>query len=179
MLVILTFSAEQERDKFEYIFHKYKKLMMHKAYGILGDYMLAEDAASEAFIRIYKNLAKIDDADSPRTTAFVVTIVKNVSLTLLERAKRGRAEEISDNQSDDFDLEEHILSQLSSERIYHLIDGMGEELKGVFLLRYAYDLPHKRIGELLGISENNVTVRLHRARKKLAKLLEEEGDADG
>ncbi len=67
MFVVLTFTDASERDKFEYIFHKYKKLMMHKAYSVLGDYMLAEDAASEAFIRIYKNLRKIGDPDSPQT----------------------------------------------------------------------------------------------------------------
>jgi RNA polymerase sigma-70 factor (ECF subfamily) len=66
MLLIFTFETERERDKFEYIFNKYKKLILHKAYDVLRDYALAEDAASEAFIRIYKNLDKISDPTAPR-----------------------------------------------------------------------------------------------------------------
>ena len=175
MFLILTFATPYERDKFEYIFHKYKKLMLHKAYGVLRDYMLAEDAASEAFIRLYKNLHKIGDPDSPQTAAFVVTIVKNVALSMLEREKGRDAEPLAEEQQDSLDLEAEVLAQLSTETIYRVIDGLKEELRSVFLLRYAQDLSHREIGELLGISENNVTVRLHRAKRALAELLRGEG----
>ena len=76
---------------------------------------------------------------------------------------------------DSFDLEQYVLSEVSREKIASLLDGLDEELRSVFLLKYAHDLPHKKIGEMLGISENNVTVRLHRARKKIASLLAKEG----
>lgn len=175
MFVVLTFSTAAERDKFEYIFNKYKKLMLHKAYGILGDYQLAEDAASEAFIRIYKNLHKIGDPDAPQCAAFLVTIVKNVSLSLLKREKSHEFQELDEFRSDGFDLEEEVLSRVSVEKMYRLIGGIHEEYQSVFLLKYAYGLSHKEIGGLLGISENNVTVRLHRAKKSLAELLRQEG----
>ena len=177
LFLLLTFSSPDERDKFEYIFHKYKKLMLHKAYGILRDLMLAEDAASEAFIRIYKNLHKIENPDSPQTAAFVVTIVKNAALTMLEKSRD--TEELDEEQGDGLDLEAQVLTQLSTERIFKIVDGLREELKSVFLLKYAHDLSHREIGGLLGISENNVTVRLHRARKSLAELLEKEGCVHG
>ena len=178
MLLLLSFASEHERDKFEFIFHKYKKLMMHKAYGILNDYSLAEDAASEAFIRIYKNIHKIDDPTSNKTIAFIVTIVKNVSLTMLKKEKEHAAQEYDYEQQDPFDLEEHTLAQLGSDYIYQMLNELGEEMKSVFLLKYAYDLSHKEIGRMLDISENNVTVRLHRAKKKLAELLKEGGNTD-
>jgi len=173
LLILFSFSSEYERDKFEFIFHKYKKLMLHKAYGILRDYSLAEDAASEAFIRIYKNIHKIGDPESNKSIAFVVTIVKNVSLTMLKKEKEQAFDEYDYEQPDSFNLEEHTISQLSSEYIYKTLDKLGEEMKSVFLLRYAYELSHREIGRILGLSENNVTVRLHRAKKKLAALLEE------
>jgi len=175
LLIILAFESESERDKFEYIFSKYKKLMLHKAYGILQDYHLAEDAASEAFIRIYKNIHKIGDPADKQCIAFVVTIVKNVSLTMLNKEKSHTTEEYDEDQRDDFDLEADTISQMSADYIYSMLDKLGEEMKGVFLLRYAHELSHKEIGRILGISENNVTVRLHRAKKKLAELLKEGG----
>ena len=174
MLLILAFATEQERDAFEYIYEHYRKLMLHQAYRILQDYMLAEDAASEAFIRIYRNIHKIGDPTNPRCAAFVVTIVKNVALTMLKQVNAKQADELIEVGTDSFDVEEQVLARVSLEQVYGLLDGMNEELRSVFLLKYAYDLPHRQIGEMLGISENNVTVRLHRARKKLADLLKEE-----
>lgn len=175
LLFIMTFSTQDERDKFEYLFHKYKKLLLHQSYQILKDYALSEDAVSEAYIRVYKNLHKIDDPDSPRTISFLVTIARNISLTLLSKEKKLPTETLFENQADGFDLEESVLLHISSERIQSLLDEMNEELRGVFLLKYAYNLSHREIGETLGISENNVTVRLFRARKKLAASLQKEG----
>ena len=171
LLLIFTFALAEDRDKFDYIFNKYNKLMLHKAHGILQDYHLAEDAASEAFIRIYKNLHKIDDPDDPKSAAFIITIVKNVSLTMLKQRTSHATEEFDEEQQADFNLEEQTLSQLGSEQIYRIVDSLNEELKSVFLLKYSNDLSHKEIGRILGISENNVTVRLHRARNKLAVLI--------
>jgi len=175
MVLIFAFSNERDQEKFEYLYQKYKSLMLHKAYGILRDYGLAEDAVSEAYIRIYKNLHKIDDPSSNSSIAFVVTIVKNVSLTMLSKEKRMPVEEYDEDRPDSFDLEESVLAAVSSQQIYEIMDQLGEELRGVFMLRYAYDYSLKEVGTLLNISENNAAVRLHRAKKKLAQILSEKG----
>lgn len=177
MLLILTFSSSSDRDKFEYLYERYKKLLLHKACDILKDYSLAEDAVSEAYIRIYKNLHKIGDPASNQSIAFVVTVTKNVALTMLAKEKANSSEEYDEAQPDDFNLEENVLAALSAETIYTVMNRLSEELRSVFVLKYAYDYSHKEIGKLLGISENNVTVRLHRAKKKLAELLVKEGYA--
>ena len=82
-----------------------------------------------------------------------------------------------DEPADPFDLERYVLSEISSEKILELVGGLPEELRSVFLLKYAYDLPHKQIGQLLGIRENTATVRLHRAKKRLMAMLIKEGYA--
>lgn len=180
MLLILTFDTPAERDKFEYIYSRYKNLMLHKAYGILHDYMLAEDAVSEAMLRIYKNLHKIDDPADGRSVSFVVTIVKNAALSMLQKETRVEQSELTDDLREEaYDLEQQVISDLSSENILGLLDEIGDELRSVFVLKYAHDLSHREIGRALGISENNVTVRLHRAKKKLSVILAREGYAGG
>ena len=175
MVLIFAFSNESDQEKFEYLYRKYKNLLLHKAYDILKDYALAEDAVSEAYIRIYRNLHKIDDPTTNRSIAFAVTIVKNVSLTMLSKEKRFPVEEFDEMQPDSFDLEDSVLTAISSQQIYDIMQQLNEELRSVFLLRYAYDYSLKEIGELLKISENNAAVRLHRAKKKLAQLIAEKG----
>ena len=156
--------------KFEYLYEKYKRLVLHKAFGILNDRGLAEDVASEAFIRVYRNLHKIDDPDSPQTAAFFVTITKNLAITQYHKEKKSLPSDFSElDQASEFDLEGQVESKDEVKQAIGLVGKLNEELKSVFLLKYAHDLPHKEIGKVLGITENNVTVRLFRAKKKLTE----------
>ena len=161
------------------MYHKYKRLMFHKAYEILKNYTLAEDAVSEAFIRIFKNLQKIDDPDANKSIAFIMTIVKNVSLTMLQQEKKWGFEEVPETVSDNISLESDILAKLSAEEIIGKMETLSEELRSPFLLKYANQLSHKEIAGLLGITENNVTVRIHRAKQKLSEILRKEGYSNG
>ena len=161
---------------FEFVYNKYKSLMLKKAASILADGMLAEDAVSEAFIRIYKNLGKLDPPDSPMSASFIFTVVKNVALTMRRREQTFDADIDGEfDAADGFDLEGDVLSRLSSQRIVALIGQVPEDLKSVFLLKYAHGYSHREIGRILNITENNVTVRMHRARKAIAQILEKEG----
>lgn len=177
MVLFFVFPDEDGKNKFEYIYEKYKKLMLYKAHEILQDYSLAEDAVSEAFIRIYKNLEKIADPDSNMSVGFIVTIVKNVSLTMIKKEQRWNNEEINEEMIGDVQIETKVLSDISASRIIEITDQLNEDLKSVFLLKYANELSHQEIAQMLNITENNVTVRIHRAKKKMCELLTKEGYA--
>ena len=179
MILVFTFSDEREANKFEYLYKKYKNLLYYKAWEILHDEMAAEDAVSETMIRVYKNIGKIGDPDSPQSVSFLVTIAKNVSLTLLKRRSAAPAplpdEEDADEPADSFDLEEEVLAAITEENLCVVIGRLDEEARNIFVMKYAYDLSHKEIAEQLGLTENNVTVRLHRTRKRLADMVSAEG----
>ncbi len=173
MILILTFETHDEMAKFDYLYNRYKDLLFSKAWAILHDYMLAEDAVSEAYIRIYRNLHKIEGVDAPRSIAFMVTIVKNCALTLLKRNSFEHVHETFEDTADPYDLEAEVLDGISAQKVYAALDSLDEELKNLFLLKYAYDLPHSEIAAQMGLTENNVTVKLHRTKKKLKMLLSE------
>jgi len=178
LLIFLTFADENEKSKFDYIYDKYKKLLLYKANGILNDYSLAEDAVSEAFLRVYKNLHKIDDPDSGQTASFLVTIVKNTSINILNKNKNayGSNYDIYENDiQSDYSMEENIVSEIVTDGMLKVIDKLKDELKDCFLLMYAHNMSYKEIAKTLNITESNVTVRIHRAKKKIVELLQKEG----
>jgi RNA polymerase sigma-70 factor (ECF subfamily) len=74
---------------------------------------------------------------------------------------------------DGFDVEEQVISETVTEGMLKVIDKLKDELKECFLLMYAQNLSYKEIAEIMGISETNVTVRIHRAKKKIIELLKE------
>jgi len=172
--------VEVDNDKFEYVYNRWKKLLLSKAFGILRDYYLAQDAVSEAFIRIYKNLHKLDDLESGKTAAFMVMIVKNVSITILNKRNRTPDTYMTEpDEQDAFNLEESVISDITSQNITAVIDGLKEELRTPFLLQYGYGFSLKEIGKILKISENNAAVRIHRAKAKLAVMLAKGGYVNG
>ena len=177
MILIFTFADEREADKFEYLYRKYKSLLYYKAWEILHDQMAAEDALSETMIRVYRNMDKIGDPNSPQSAAFLTTIARNVSLTMLKRRSAAPAllsdDEEYEEPADPLDLEASVLDGISEERLCLIIGRLDEESRDIFVLKYAYDLSHREIAAQLGLTENNVTVRLHRTRKKLAAMVVE------
>ncbi|MCL2672071.1 MAG: RNA polymerase sigma factor [Clostridiales bacterium] len=175
MILLLTFSAESDKEKFDFLYARYKRLLFSKAYGILHDHALCEDAVSEAYLRIFRNLHKIADCSAPQTVSFLVTIVKNVALGMVVKYNRELPAEPDEQLADAFRIEETVIGELGEARILALVDGLKEEYRAVFLLKYARGCSHKEIADLLQTTENNVTVRLHRAKKRLAELLREEG----
>jgi len=179
MIIIFTFGTESDRLKFECIYNNYKRLLFYKAYSILKDRSLAEDAVSEAFIRVYRNLGKIDTGRANMTASFLVTVVRNTSLTILSKRNRHAERAEFFDERDDFDLEEKVIAAEAAEGMLKVIDGLKEEIKAPFLLKYAHGLSHREIGRMLGITENNATVRIHRAKKTISELLVKEGYGNG
>ena len=77
-----------ERNKLEELYLKYSKDMFKVAYRILNDYYLAQDAVQQSFIKLIDNLNKINDINCNKTKAFVVIIIRNVSINLYRKRKK-------------------------------------------------------------------------------------------
>jgi RNA polymerase sigma-70 factor (ECF subfamily) len=48
---------------------------------------------------------------------------------------------------------------------------LPESYRSVLILRYQMDMKNAEIAQILGVSKENVEVRIHRARKALRKVL--------
>ncbi len=57
------------------------------------------------------------------------------------------------------------------EDIRTTIEELPESYRSVLVLRYQMDMKNAEIAQVLGVSKENVEVRIHRARKALRKAL--------
>ena len=147
--------------------------MMYEAKKYLDD-SIAEDAASESFIKVIQNLDKFQDITSNQTRAYVVTIVRNISINILKKNKRIAPspdevfEVIHDSNAD-------ILSELTAKdgvvAIRNAIELLPQNMKDVLLLHIGGDSNHADIAKMLGISEAASKKRLERARNEIKKRL--------
>ena len=158
--------------------------MLALSEGILKDRALAEDSVQEAFLAAFKGMAKFEGRSSLKTWLHRITV--NTALTKLRQIKR-RAERTIDDLSPEFDqagcriepdwsyltpLEDILKNEDLKKKVHDAINDLPDSYRIVLLLRDIEGYNTVETSDLLGISEANVKVRLHRARSALKKLLD-------
>lgn len=168
-----------DRQKITLLYRNYRQLMYTAAVRILHNASDAEDIVHEAFLRVIRHLAKIEDVDSARTKGYLVTIVKNLSLDLLDKQGREKIsfdEETLADTGDDTPLPiDQVQVQMADERLEELIGTLPEHLRETLRLYFYEDCSATETARLLDISPVTVYRRLHAAEAALKNLLQKEG----
>lgn len=169
---------EEDRSTIENLYHNYHRLMMYIAREILKDQEKAEDAVSQTFIKIIDNLQKFSFEDCNKTKGLIGILVRNICYDMLRSENRWGL--VSLDEADlRGNLEDFPYEKLASEEGYQMIlsgiSELSEKSSSVLKLKYIYDYSDREIAELLNISQENVRVRLHRAKTALLQKLTEGG----
>jgi len=88
---LLLIDGEEEKELFREFYWRYEKKLYAVALNILHSPALAEEAESEAFLRVAQHFEKflnIYRKSRQEIGPWAVTIVKNISLDMLEKEKR-------------------------------------------------------------------------------------------
>jgi RNA polymerase sigma-70 factor (ECF subfamily) len=171
-----------ERNLFHDLIRPYERMVYLTAFSILKDETEAEETAQEAMISAYRHLATFR-AESKFST-WLVTITVNAARQKLRKAKRATMESIDERQEPaegDFtpafltDWREIPLAALERGELRDAIRAAVAELpeiyREVFTLRDVEEFDVAETAKALGVSENVVKVRLHRARMLMQKRL--------
>ena len=157
--------------------------MLGVARRFLQDEELARDAVQDAFLSAFRSIQTFD-AQSQLST-WLHRIVVNASLMKL-RTRRRKPEQSIEPLLPAFDevghhaspvvpwteSAEHALVRAETRaRVRRAIDELPETYRTVLLLRDIEELSTREAAEALGIGENALKLRLHRARQALATKL--------
>lgn len=172
--------TQQDRDKFERLFHRYERCLKYTAQNILWDEHLAEDAVQEAFIRLIGCLDKIDETQEHKTVSFLMTVVKNVACDIKRKQSKVNAEHSLEEMLElDADPEDRnarpdtlLLHREEEEMILAAIRYLPADYRYILSLKYAHGCSSSQIAALLDCSEKLARVKLSRARKSLMHRIE-------
>lgn len=171
---------EYSRKKLEALYTKYSRAMLKVAYRILDDDQLAQDAVQSAFVNLIDCLDKIEEINCNKTRAFVVIIIRNISINLYRKRRRQNdisLEDIEDILPDDGGpIDKKIIDAEMFSRVASKIRELRTAYSDIISLKYFYHYSDGEIARLLNITQENVRVRLHRARQSLIKILLEDGE---
>ena len=174
MLTLAIFNSANKRDsdknKIEYIYDEYRQLMLNKAYNILKDRKLAEQALYNSFMHIWKNIKQIDDPRSSLAIVLVVTITRNCAYALADDAPYALKPEKENKNFNAGGIEE-ALYDMSASDIIRVVNKLGGENRNIFLSKYAFGISCGKTAKTLNESEASVAARLQKAQKRLRALL--------
>ena len=173
-LYLAMIDTPEEKSKFGDLYNKYRDMMYNYAYKILKDSFLAEDAVHNSFMSVIKRFEKIPSANCEETQAYLLVIVRNASIAILNRNNKIVDMDI-EKVEDDSDLELEIETEYCKQRIWDIIMTLDKIYSDTLALKLFYGLDNTEIANIMKVDIDVVNMRIYRARKKLKeKLIEEQ-----
>jgi RNA polymerase sigma-70 factor (ECF subfamily) len=197
--LLIEFLRGGDEGAFAWLVQQYHNSLKRLAWSYLQDERLAEEIAQETWVAVLKGLERFEGRSSLKTWIF--TILTNKAKTHGQREKRiifvPEVEGASNttptvdsarfrpSNSDTFaghwvehpssweDFpEEQILSRETLDIVRQVISTLPDNQRAVITLRDIEEFSSNEVCNILGISETNQRVLLHRARAKVRGVLE-------
>lgn len=142
----------------------------------LGDHNVADEITVAVFAKVLAKLNLYDPAFQFKT--WILTVTQNTIIDYWRKKSRENEEatdglEMVKNQFAK-SPEELMISSEEQEKINKLIETLDANYQSIIKLRFFEEKSIKEISEELNISISNAKVRIMRAKKLLAKLLQDE-----
>ncbi len=161
-----------ETPLFELLMRRHNPRVYRAIRAILRDEAEVEDAMQQAYLHAYAGLRAFEGASSVST--WLVRIAVNEALgRIRRRARIVSVEDLPEEMEDDVvtprreDPEERAQAREAVRILEKAIDRLPVPYRTVIVLRDVDQLTTEEAAEALGISEDAVKVRLHRARLAL------------
>ena len=161
-------------NKAEKIWIEYSRLMLYLARGFFADEQTAQDAVSEAIIRIIENIDRFEEIPSPLAKGLVIIITKNICRDKMKKAELP-VTELGDEADTTPSPEALVISEETVAGIMACMAKLPEQYADILRLKIVYHLDDSRIAKVLAIKPQNARTRLSRARAALMKLMKEGG----
>ena len=167
---------EGDTNAFAVLVDRYKDMVFTLSLKMLKDREEAEEVSQDTFLKIYKSISKFNGESKFSTWMYKVAFN-----TCLDRLKKNkRLQPVAG--MDEFTGQEaislmNVLDSIEERERKQMIQDCLHELPGedsfLLTLYYFEEQSLEEIATIIGITPNNVKIRLYRSRKKLAALLKD------
>ncbi|MDO9129663.1 MAG: sigma-70 family RNA polymerase sigma factor [Anaerolineales bacterium] len=171
-------------EAYTHLVEAYQTRVYNLCYRMLGEPEAAEDAAQETFLKVYQNLARYD-----RGRPFATWLLAIAAHHCIDRLRRRRFITFSIDEDDEAQMElpDHAAPDPETETVrrqeqanlQQLLQSLNPTDRAALVLRYWQGCSEIEIAQALSLTVPAVKSRLHRARRELAELWEEEAPRAG
>ena len=165
-----------DEDAFANLIRKYQQQVHALAFRKVRDFQTAEDITQETFLRVHQKLATLNDPT--KFSGWLYAIANHLCIAWY-RENRLQTESLQEIHISEIETDvysryiarEHAKTTAAAQ--HDLVKGLLTKLKEsdreIITLHYFEEMTSSEIGDFLGVSENTIKSRLHRARQQLKK----------
>ncbi|MFN2419196.1 MAG: RNA polymerase sigma factor [Candidatus Limnocylindria bacterium] len=132
------------------------------AFRILRDADLAQDAAQEAIVSIWRDLRALREPDRFETWAYRILV-----RACYREARRGRTRGPHLYAVPDPSVEDHAMALANRDELERVFARLTPDQRAVVALQYYLGMSHPEIADVLDIPVGTVGSRLHAAKRAL------------
>ncbi len=165
-----------DETAFAKLIRKYEQQVHTHALRKIGDFHIAEDITQETFLQVYQHLETLND--STQFSRWLYQIVNHLCIAW-HRKNRLQTESLEEIHVSEIETEpcsryvaserEKVSAEAQRDLVKKLLAELKESDREVITLHYFEEMTSSEIGTYLGVSENTIKSRLHRARQQLKK----------
>lgn len=171
--------AKGDLAAFRALLERWEGAAKRYAFRFFGDYHAAEDAAQEAFVRLYRSASRYEP--TAKFSTYFYTVLGNLCRDRV-RADRRRAAR-GESLEDAFELDErvagpeawgpegHLDSVEARSVVRRAVATLPEKLREAVSLREFEGMTYAEIADVMGANLGEVKTWIHRGRKALAPKL--------
>lgn len=147
---------------FEEIYKTYWQKIFRLCMGYLNDHDWAKDTAQETFVTVWQQLPNFRNESSVGTWVF--RIASNKCLRQIEKQQRMPKSDLPVEIAD-----EHVPETIDQSALLYRFIAELPETDRLIISMELEDIRQAEIASIIGISEGNVRIRIHRIKEKLMK----------
>lgn len=171
---IINMLFERNEKGLAEISEKYSRLCKSIIGRILSDERDVEECAADVLMAVWDSIPPHSPSNLP---AYLCRVSKNIGINKLRYNEAGKRapeytvmlDEIEECLCDRAEESENIGNIISE-----FVKSLDAQTRILFIRRYVYMEDVSELAERFRLSENYISVKLYRARKKLKKLLDKE-----
>jgi RNA polymerase sigma-70 factor (ECF subfamily) len=167
-------ARQGDKVAFGKLVEAYQGPVYNLSYRMLNNAKEAEEAAQEAFIRVYTRLDSFDP--QRKFSTWVLSITSNYCIDLIRKRRAillSIDEPLPSHPSlmaeRELQPESQAIAAERDEMVQELLQTLPEEYRQAVVLRYWYENSYEEIAEVMQTSVSAIKSRLFRARKLLAE----------
>ncbi len=153
--------------------HNSSVMKVARAYTLTSED--SQDLAQEILLQAWRSLPKFEGRASPATWFYRVALHTAMNWKRKDNPRRSKQQSLLESQglaSKDAGGAEQAQHRDTVEQLYNAIHQLPKTDAALVLL-YLDQLSYRQMAEVLGISENNVGVKLNRVKNSLSHLMKE------
>jgi len=172
-VALLRRCQEGDEEAFRELVERYQRRTYWIAYHMLGNYETAREISQEAFVRVFRNVARFDIRKNFYT--WLYQIVVNLSIDRMRKLSHAKTVGLEGLGGVADPLPAPAVTGEKTElrrRVHGALDRLPPKYKAVLSLRDIQGFSCQEIAEIVGCTNATVRWRLHRARRLFRTLWE-------